>query len=556
MGVKRKTYDVKEVKSIKELMQYSVSEAGERNAFRYKEGKEIIDVTYNEFQNDTFALGAALKNLGVDGKHIAVIGENSYNWLTVYLTVLKSNSVLVPIDKELPLKDIINVLKHSESEVLFYSERYEKHIREISNALPQVKYFIGFDKKDDESPSNLSYKKFKENGKKSYEKDGFEEPDIDTNAMKMIIYTSGTTGLAKGVMLSEHNLLSVAVGALKLTRIQKTCLSVLPYHHTYEAVAGILTELLNQTTICINDSLKNVAKNIELFKPEHIYVVPAFAEMFYKKIWATAEKGGKAELLKKLIKISNALMKVGIDLRRKLFASVLNGLGGNLKEIVCGGAALRPEVGDFFNSIGIMFLNGYGITECSPLVSVNTPYLNDPHTIGLPLHCCEIKIENETEEGIGEICVKGDIVMLGYYKDEERTKEVLKDGWFSTGDFGKVNEKGQLLITGRKKNIIVLENGKNVYPEEIENYIMGIPYIQEVVVRPNKNEHGFNGNNLCAEVFLNAEKVQELGEINIEEKLKEDINAVTAELPVYKKVSEVEIREKEFDKTTTNKIKR
>ena len=551
----KELYDVKRVKSIKELMQNSVAEAGDRDAFRYKKGKEIVSVTYNEFQKDTLSLAVALNKLGVNGKHIAVIGENSYNWLTVYLTVLKSKSVLVPIDKELPLKDIINVLKHSESEVLFYSERYEKHIREISNALPNVKYFIGFDKKEDESESNLSYQKFITEGKELFEKEGYEEPDIDTNAMKMIIYTSGTTGMSKGVMLTEHNLLSVAIGALRVTKIQKSCLSVLPYHHTYEAVAGIITELLNQTTICINDSLKNVAKNLEVFKPEHIYVVPAFAEMFYKKIWTTAEKEGKAGLLKKMIKISNAL-RLGRGMRKKLFSSVLKAFGGNLEEIICGGAALRPEVGDFFNSIGIMFFNGYGITECSPLVSVNVPYLNDPRTVGLPLECCEVKIENETEEGIGEICVKGDIVMLGYYKDEEKTKEVLKDGWFSTGDFGKITEKGQLVITGRKKNIIVLENGKNVYPEEIENYLMAIPYIQEVVVKPTLNEHGFNGNNLCAEVFLNEEKVKELGEIDINQKLKDDINAVTADLPVYKKVSEVEIRDKEFEKTTTNKIKR
>lgn len=554
---KRKLYEVEKVNSIKELLESAVKDSAERIAFRYKKGKEVVDVTYQEFQNHTLALGAALQSLNVNDKHISVIGENSYEWLTVYLTVLKSKGVLVPIDKELPLKDIIHVLKHGDSEVLFYSARYEKHIREISNSLPQIKYFIAFDKAEDESSTNLSYQKLLQKGKEIYEKGEFTEPDIDTNKMKMIIYTSGTTGLAKGVMLTEHNLLSVGYGALRVTRIQKSCLSVLPYHHTYEAVAGIITELMFRTTICINDSLKSILPNLELFKPEHIYVVPAFAELFYKKIWATAEKEGKAELLKKMIKISNALMKCGIDLRRKLFGSVLKAFGGNLKEIVCGGAPLRPEVGDFFNSIGVLFLNGYGITECSPLVSVNAPYLNEPRTVGLPLECCEIKLKDETEEGIGEICVKGDIVMLGYYKDEEKTKEVLEDGWFRTGDFGKITAKGQLMITGRKKNIIVLENGKNVYPEEIENYIMAVPYVQEVVVKATLNEHGMNGNNLCAEVFLNEDKVKELGEgINILEKLKQDINALTQELPVYKHVSDVEIRETEFEKTTTNKIKR
>lgn len=550
-----KWYDVKEAKSVKEIMEYTVSLGPTDLAYRYKKDKGVVDVTFQDFQNDTLYLAKALSKLNLEGKHIAVIGDNSYDWLTVFFTVLKSKSVLVPVDKELPIKDIINVLTHSESEILFYASRYEKNIDEISKAVPNIKYFIGFNNTK-ESDKKLSYKKFMESGKKAYNKEGYTEPDIDTNATKMIIYTSGTTGLAKGVMLSEHNIVSVAVEALRLTRIQKSGLSVLPYHHTYEAIAGILTSLLNHTTVCINDSLKSILPNLELFKPEHIYIVPAFAELFYKKIWATAEKEGKAKLLKTMIKVSDALRKVGIDLRRPLFSSVLKAFGGNLKEIVCGGAPLRPEVGNFFNSIGVMFLNGYGITECSPLVCVNTPYLNDPTTVGLPLRCVEVKLEDVTDEGIGEICVKGDIVMLGYYKDEEKTKEVLKDGWFRTGDFGMITDKGQIVITGRKKNIIVLENGKNVYPEEIENYILSIPYIQEVVVKPTINEHGFNGNNLCAEVFLNQEKVAELGDIDIKEKLKDDINNVTADLPVYKHVSDIEIREKEFEKTTTNKIKR
>ncbi len=551
-------YEVKEVKSVKELLENSAREAGQQLAFRYKKGKEIVDVSYQAFEEDTYALGMALQELMVDNKHIAVIGENSYEWITVYLTVLKSRGVLVPIDKELPEKDILHVLEHSDSEVLFYSKRYEKYIENFAEALPQIQYFIGFSETEDLPWKNrkMAYSRVMEMGRKQVKEKGFEEPTIDTNALKMIIYTSGTTGSAKGVMLSEHNLISVAVGALKRTRIQKSCLSVLPYHHTYEAVAGILTELLFQTTICINDSLKSILPNLELFQPEHIYIVPAFAELFYRKIWATAEKEGKAEMLKKLMKFSDHLRKVGIDIRKLLFSSVLKAFGGNLKEIICGGAALRPEVGDFFNSIGILFLNGYGITECSPLVSVNTPYLNDPRTVGLPLHCCEVKLEQVTDEGIGEIYVKGDIVMLGYYKDEQRTKEVLQDGWFATGDFGKITEKGQIVITGRKKNIIVLENGKNVYPEEIENDILAIPYVQEVVVRATQNEYGFNGNNLLAEVYLNEEKVQELGQIDIQAKLKEDICRVTAELPVYKHISEVKIRKEEFAKTTTNKIKR
>jgi len=547
--VGKKNYElnkVDQVWSIKGILEKAVKEAGTKNAFRYKKGEEVIDITYEEFQNDTIYLGTALEEMNLGDKHIAVIGDNSYDWLTVYLTVLQSKSVLVPVDKELPLKDIINVLERSDSEVLFYAGRFQKDIEEIRKALPKIKYFIGFDVKED-NEKELSFVKMKNKGQELFEKgnDSFTKIENDQYALKMIVYTSGTTGLAKGVMLSEHNLLSVVNYGLQVATVYDSCLSVLPYHHTYEAVAGILVALHYHATICINDSLKNVLPNIQYFKPEYIYLVPAFAEVFYKKIWTTIKSQNKEKLVKTMIKISNGLRKIKIDLRKVLFKSITGAFGGRLKEIVVGGAPLRAEIGDFFDAIGIDLLNGYGITECSPLVSVNRPKFNDPATVGVILPCCEVKIEDATEEGIGEICVKGDIVMMGYYKDEERTKEVLsEDGWFKTGDYGMINEKGQLLITGRKKNIIVLNNGKNVYPEEIENYILGIPYIQEAIVKESKK-----GNNLCAEVFLGEEKISKT-------QIKKDIAEVTKELPVYKRIADVEIRKEEFVKTTTNKIRR
>ena len=551
-----KKYKVEPVSTIKEMQEKAVAACPDKLNYRYRKGKEIIDVTFKEFYELTLHLGAALHDLGTKDKHIACIGENSFDWLTVFYTVLKSDAVFVPIDKELPIKDIIYVLNHSEADMLFYAKRYEKHIEEIKKACSKVKTFIAFDNEKDESKDILSYKKFVEKGKKLYKAGKFKEEEHDTNVLKEIIYTSGTTGLAKGVMLTEHNLVSVVTGAKEITTLEDVVLSVLPYHHTYESSCDILIGMHNHTTVCINDSLKNVLPNLQEFKPGLMMIVPAFAELFYKKIWATAEKEGKANLLRTLIKISNSLRKVHIDLRGLLFKSVRNAFGGNLKQLICGGAPLRAEIGVFFNDIGILMQNGYGITECSPLVSVNTPTLNDPSTVGTPLTCCEVKTVNDTDEGIGEICVKGDIVMLGYYKDEERTKEVLKDGWFNTGDYGRINEKGQVQIVGRKKNFFVLENGKNVYPEEIENYILAIPYVQEAIVKASVNEHGMNGNNLVAEVFLNAEAVKALGEVDIEKKLKDDINQATKELPVYKHVSEIVIRDKEFEKTTTNKIKR
>lgn len=548
------------IDTIKELMDLAEKEDGDKIAFEYRNEKDkskIEAITYKEFQYDTYYLGTALLQLGINKNHIAVIGENSYKWLTVYLTVLKSDSVLVPIDRELPEKDIINILKSSDSEVLFYAGKYEKYIEKFKKELPNIKYFIGFDRNEN-LENVLSYKKIMDLGKERYEAGDKSYASIehkDTNILKLLVYTSGTTGDPKGVMLTEHNLVSCVYYGLQVAEIKTKCLSVLPYHHTYEAVAGILVALHKHATICINDSLKNVLKNLQLYKPDYIYLVPAFTEVFYKNIWGTAKKEGKKAGLKFLIKLSNVLRKMGIDLRRKLFKSIHSAFGGNLKEIICGGAPIRPEIGKFFNDIGVMLLNGYGITECSPLVSVNRPKFNDSSTVGVILPCCEVKIENSNDEGDGEIWVKGDIVMMGYYKDKERTDKVLKDGWFNTEDYGKVNEKGQLVINGRKKNVIVLTNGKNVYPEEIENYILRIPYVEETIVKSVKNDIGQEVA-LCAEVYLNSDKVKELEIENVEEQLKKDISKETKELASYKHITKIEIRKTEFIKTTTKKIKR
>ena len=556
----QKNYKFREVRkfdTINEMLELAVKEDGDKIAFKYKVKDDVKEVTYKEFQNDTIYLGTALHSLGIKDTHVAVIGDNSYNWITVYLTILKSHNVLVPVDKELPTKDIITVLSHSDSEVLFYAKKFEKCIEELKTNLPNIKYFIGFEEKTD-SEKVLSYSKLMEKGKNLYENGDTSYSSIkktDTNKLKMLVYTSGTTGMAKGVMLSEHNLRSCIYYGLQVATVFTTSLSVLPYHHTYEAVAGLLVALHHRCTICINDNLKAVLKNLQLFKPDYIYVVPAFAEIFYKKIWSNAKESGKDKILKVMIKVSNGLRKVGIDLRKTLFKSVHQAFGGNLQEIVCGGAPIRPELGKFFTDIGINLLNGYGITECSPLVSVNPNDFNDPSTVGIVLPCCDIKFENVTPDGDGEICVKGDIVMMGYYKNPELTKQVLKDGWFNTGDYGRFNDKNQLIINGRKKNLIVLENGKNVFPEEIENYLMGIPYIQEVVVSGIKNKIGAE-TGLCAEVYLNADKVKELEITDPEASLKKDIAAVCKGLPVYKHIGKIVIRKKEFEKTTTNKIKR
>jgi len=559
----KKGYKYNEVRfmnSVREMLKIAKEEVGEKNAFEYKdeiEKERIVKVTYKEFIDDTIYLGTALSKYNVLDKHVAIIGENSYKWITVYITMLQGNGVFVPIDKELPIEGVINVLKHSESEVLFYSKKYEDWIDKISEELPNIKYFIGLNQEENIDSKKLSYKSFITEGKKEYKNGNkkFYDLKTDSNELRMLVYTSGTTGDPKGVMLTEHNILSVANYGLMVAEIGDRCLSVLPYHHTYEAVAGIIIEIFNHSCICINDSLKNVLKNLNLFKPNCIYLVPAFAEVFYKNIWANAKKTKKDKTLKVMIPISNILRKVGIDLRYKLFKSIHEAFGGSLKTIICGGAPLRPEIGKFFNDIGIVLLNGYGITECSPLVSVNSKRCNDSSTVGIVLPCCEIKLENKNAEGDGEICVKGDIVMMGYYKEKEKTDRVLKDGWFNTEDYGHLNKNGQLVINGRKKNLIVLDNGKNVYPEEIENYILKVPYIQEAIVKSKRNESG-QETALIAELFLNEEKVKELNVDDIHQKVKLDIRDVCKALAYYKRISEIEIRDKEFVKTTTNKIKR
>lgn len=552
---------IQKFESIREMMELAEEQAGDKIAFEYRDEKDknnIIKVTYKEFQKDTYYLGTALSTINMLKNHIAIVGDNSYKWITVYLTVLKTNGVFVPIDKELPYKDMVNLLSNSDSEVLFYGEKYEKYIEQFKKDLPNIKYYIGLNREEDEE-NVLSYDKFKELGKKEYESGNKTYVDLekkDLNELRMLVYTSGTTGVAKGVMLSEHNLVSSVYYGLQVADVETKCLSVLPYHHTYEAVSGILVGIHYHVTICINDSLKNVLKNLQLYKPDYIYLVPAFTEVFYKNIWNKVKKEGKEGGLKFLIGLSNFLRKIGIDKRKKLFKSIHEAFGGNLYQLVVGGAPIRPEIGKFFNDIGIMLLNGYGITECSPLVSVNRKnYNNDPATVGVILPCCQVEIRNKNDEGDGEIWVKGDIVMMGYYKQPEKTAKVLVDGWFNTEDYGRINDKGQLVINGRKKNVIVLNNGKNIYPEEIENYISSIPYVQEVIVKSTKNENG-EETALCAEVFLNKEVVEEMKSENIEEQLKKDILKATKELPSYKHIQKIEIRKTEFNKTTTNKIKR
>jgi long-chain acyl-CoA synthetase len=538
-------YKVTKFDTIEEMFDIAIKQAGDKIAFKYKDNDKIVSITYSDFVQQVMTLGSAITDKGFSDKHIACIGNNSYKWILTYLTALRSCGVYVPLDKELPEGDIFHILNESESSIVFYSKSYEKLFINNTEKLPNVKLYIGFDRTED-TENFISFDNLMKYGQKC-NIDNFKSQKSAPNALKMLVYTSGTTGLAKGVMLSEHNLVSSIYYGMQVSGLYDSCLSVLPYHHTYEAVSGILVSIHHHSTICINDSLNAVLKNMQLFKPSYIYLVPAFVEVFNSRIQKNIKESGKEKLIQKMISFSNFLRKFGIDLRKVFFKSIHDAFGGRLKKIVCGGAPIRPEIGEFFDNIGIDLINGYGITECSPLVCANHEKLNDFRTAGIKLPCIEWRIDNPNDEGIGEICVKGDVVMLGYYKQPEKTAEVLKDGWFYTGDYGYITNKQQLVITGRKKNIIVLSNGKNIYPEELEGYIQSIDYLVEVVVSGIIDKKG-DESALMAEVYLSEEK-------SPEEVLK-DIKKVCHDLPVYKQISKVTIRTTEFEKTTSKKIRR
>ncbi len=547
-----KGYEVEEFRSLRQAVKRHVDRHGDRPAFVFRENKEVKTVTYREFYNDSLYLGNALLKHGFIDKHVACIGENCYRWLVVHSAMMNSNGVYVPLDRQLPKQDIVTVLNHSDSEVLFFTKKYIKVLDEIRGELPNIKMFVCLNA-EAEDGKFLSFDDLMAEGRTLVEGgfNEYEKIEGDTDALRLLVYTSGTTGMAKGVMLSERNVMTCINTGLKLTRLYDRAISLLPYHHTYEGI-GLIAELACGVTVFINDSMKNILKNFAEFKPETAFLVPAHLEAFYKRIQKAI--GKKKPLIDGMIALSNGLRKCGIDLRRKMFGMILEPFGGELRKVISGGAPIRPEIADFFEAIGVTVVNGYGITECSPLVAITREGYDDCYTAGVPIDSVKVKIKDPDENGIGEVCVKGTSVMLGYYKNQEATDRVMEDGWFNTEDLGMIDEYGRLKITGRSKNLIVLRNGKNIFPEEIENYILSLPYVAEAAVTAWHDESG-EESGLCAHVYLDPQS-EMAQDSDREAKIRDDISRVMKELPIYKQVSRINIRKEEFIKTTTNKIKR
>lgn len=536
----------------------------DKTVFKFFDSKKnIVEMSYREFSENNVALSASFTNLGLRGKRIAVVGESCPEWVMAYMSSLMIGSICIPLDKELAVEELFGFLNVSDADAIVFSKSFcskfkERIITSESNLL-----FIPIDCDDEEiskCENVILFDKLLRDGYEAIES-GFTVPCYDiSDEMREMLFTSGTTGTSKCVMLSEKNIVSCVNSACATVDFSEddVLVSVLPLHHTYE-LSVMMAALNIGATICINDSLKYVMKNFKLFKPTGLILVPLFVNTMYKKIMDEAKKTGQLKKMKIGLKFSKGLRKVGIDVRKKLFSDVLEAFGGRLTKIVCGGAALNPDYADTFENFGINIYEGYGITECSPLISVNPFTAPKRGSVGPSVPSCDVIIDGTTKNAKGflegEILVKGENVMLGYYNNEQATKEVFTDdGFFRTGDIGYMDNDGYIYITGRKKSVIVLENGKNVFPEEIEEYLSNIETIAEAVVVGRRD-----GENvvLTAIIYPAFDKFEKGTDINaIGDSIKSSINSMNKKLPSFKQVRNIELRQNEFEKTTSRKIKR
>ena len=541
-----------------------IAKHGDRVLFSYFDKKRnLLDMTYAEFHANIMKMAAGLKEKGFGGKRIAIIGETSPAWVYCYLAILAIGGVAIPLDKELTIDVVEGFMESAEADALIYSGSFNGKFENAMEKHKTLKCFIAMAPTEEElalSSKVVALDSILEVGEPIVEK-GFELPKIENReVVAEFLFTSGTTGTSKCVMLSQKNIFAAVSAAAETVDFNPddTIVSLLPIHHTYE-LACMLAGMDYGMHICINDSLTHVLKNLQLFKPTGLVLVPLYVYTFYKRIWTEAKRGGRDKTLKLGVKMAKGLRNAGIDKRREIFAEVLNSFGGRLEKIICGGAALNPKMIDFFETLGISIYEGFGITECAPLVAVTPYYARKYGSVGPAVPCCQIRIDAHSvnEEGFdeGEIQVKGDNVMLGYYKDEKATsKAFTEDGWFRTGDFGYLDEDNYCHITGRLKSVIVLENGKNVFPEEIEEYLGGIEMIAECVVVGRQQDTEVT---LVAVVYPDAQKFPaNTSAEDMEKAIRDAINALNKTLPTYKQVKGLELRDTEFEKTTSRKIKR
>lgn len=586
MKFNNKIYDIHEINNFRDMIEATLERYPNNIAYKFKKnlGKKdeyVEEKTYREIKNEIEAFSTVLLNMGLENKKIVLIGSNRYEWCVSYLAITTGNMVVVPLDKALPEGEIQNLVEISKADAVIYENKYANTFEKIKDSgLTNLKIFINMDLSEHENEI-LSYEQLVKQGKELLEKENDVYKNIEVNPEKMsvLLFTSGTTSKPKGVMLSQKNICSNVTAMAKMSKMypDDVLLSFLPLHHTFECTITFLYGFYSGVTIAFCDGLKYIAKNLEEYKVSVIVAVPLVLETMYKKIENGIEKSGKTRLVKIMGILSNFLYKyMHIDIRRKVFKSVLDQLGGKVRILYFGAAPMNKHVIDGYNTFGIASVQGYGLTETSPLIAAETDKQKRPGSVGRNPYNVEIKIvdgdgndisytyndevkfKTNQENKVGEIVVKGPNVMLGYYENDEQTRQVLKDGWFYTGDLGYFDKDGYLFITGRKKEVIVLKNGENVYPADIEFLVNSLPYVQESILFPrenNKNEISL-GIKVVYDKELIMEKFGEKSEEEYRNLIWEDIKEINKSLPVFKRMKEIIITTEPLEKTTTQKIKR
>ena len=549
---------------LKDMLKQTEEVYGDRPAYVFKTEKkgEFKTITHKQFREDINALGTSLIKMGLKNKKIAVISENRYEWELAYLSISAGTGVVVPLDKALPDNEIENLILRSQVEAIFYSKKYDEimnKLREKKNT--NLKYFISMELQENDN-GIYSQKLLVEKGKKLIKEgnSSYLDAKIDAEKMGVMLFTSGTTAMSKAVMLSHKNIVTNVMDIIQRFDLNEEdrFLSFLPLHHVFECTVGFLYPISIGGSICFCEGVKHMAENIKEFDITAMISVPAVFDIIYRKVMKTIEKKGKLEAIKKGKKISNLLLKIKIDVRKQLFKEIHESLGPKLKLVVTGGAALDPETEAGFNDLGFDVEQGYGLTETSPVIAAETPKCRRLGSIGKSFPSVEVKIDNPDENGVGELMAKGPSIMIGYYENDEATKKALDaDGWFHTGDLARIDEDGYIYISGRKKSVIVLNNGKNVFPEEIETLLNKVEGIKESFVYEKKEDGDVK---VCVKIVYDKEIIKELYNIEGEDEIREflwgKVKDVNRLMPKYKYVREMIITEEELIKTTTLKIKR
>lgn len=556
-------YKNKEYNNIREVVNEAIENYPESVAFtiKNKEKKETKYryVTYKELGEEVNALGTELIHLGLKSKRIAVIGKNSYEWALGYLAVLNGVGIVIPLDKGLPKQEIELSLQRSGADAIIFDESNADIIQEIRvGKQTKVTTYISMGNSTKYGFNSMNKliedgKKLVDSGDKSY-----IDAKIDNEKMSIILFTSGTTSLAKAVMLSHKNIASNISAMNAMVKFCSTDVNMafLPFHHTFGST-GLLMMLNKGVNNVFCDGLRHVQENLKEYKVSVFVCVPLILEAMHRKIMQKVEKQGKTKLIEKGKKISKALLKVNIDMRRKIFKEVIDNLGGSLRLIISGAAGIDKKVAEDFNAFGITTIQGYGLTETSPVLCAENCKNIKYGSVGFPLYNVKMKIDEPDEKGVGEVIAKGPNVMLGYYDNQEATDEVIKDGWFHTGDLGYIDKKGYIFITGRKKNVVVLKNGKNIYPEELEVLINKLPYVEENIVFGYPKDDDLI---LCAKIVYNKdyikEKYSDISQKDLENIIWDDVKKINSTLTNYKHIKKIIITDEPMIKTTTAKIKR